>query len=189
MLFTNVNVRPAAAVNRMVFTGVQVFLGSILIALSAQISIPVPYTPVPVTLQTLAVMMIAVCLGSRKGTLCVLAYLAESMMGFPVLHGGLANPLALIGPNGGYLAGYILQAFLIGQLAERRHTFGKPLALAGIAFVCALQLAIGSLWIGYFAGYQMAFALGFAPFICGEMLKVLIVAQYMYRHEPDTYSG
>jgi biotin transport system substrate-specific component len=166
-----------------IFSAVQIVLGSLLIALCAQINIPISFSPVTVTLQTLAVMLVGASLGSRKGALCVLVYLSESMLGLPVLHGGQMNPLALIGPNGGYLAGFVLQAYLVGWYSERRHTLGKSVVMIGMSLACALQLFAGTLWIGQFIGYSSAFMMGFMPFIPGEILKILVVVNYLYRND------
>jgi biotin transport system substrate-specific component len=168
------------------FVAVQIVLSSLFIALCAQISIPLPFTPVPVTMQTLAVMMVGVMLGSRKGAISVLLYLAESVFGLPVLAGGQVNTLALIGLKGGYYFGFIAQAYLAGWFAERRGMLGKSLTTMGISLACAVQLAVGGLWLAQFIGYEAAFMLGVLPFIFGEALKVLIVANFLSRHDNTT---
>jgi len=161
----------------------QIFVGSLLIALCARITIFLPFTPVPLTLQTLAVMMIGATLGSRRAVLSVILYIGESVMGFPVLHGGLANPLALIGPNGGYLIGFIFQAYLVGWFAERRYTLLKTTLMLGMSLACCLQLILGTLWLGHFVGYQSMLIMGVIPFIPGEILKMLIVTNFLCRND------
>ena len=82
---------------------VQVIVGSLFIGLLAQVHIPLPFTPVPLSLQTLAVLLLASSLGSKKATLAVLVYLAEIGFGLPISAGAISQPLALIGTNAGYL--------------------------------------------------------------------------------------
>ena len=90
--------------------------GSIVIALCAQIAIGYP---VPITGQTFAVLMVAALLGSRRGVLCVLTYLAEGLLGLPVFAQGKAGLAAFLGPTGGYLVGFVLAAWIVGALSER----------------------------------------------------------------------
>lgn len=172
--------------NSLIFSATQVVMSSLLIALCAQISLPLPFTPVPISMQTLAVMMVGAMLGSRKGTAAVILYLAESMIGLPVLAGGHVNPLALIGPRGGYLIGYVGQAYLVGWFVERKQIFGKVWTACGISLACALQLALGTLWLAQFVGYEAVLLMGVLPFIPGEMIKILAVVNYLFRHDSST---
>src|SRR5689334_20832837 len=94
-------------------------VGSALIALSARVAIPLPFSPVPVTGQTFAVLLVGAALGRRRGAAAVIAYLAEGAAGLPVFAGPNAGPAVLLGPTGGYLFGFIPGAWLCGLLAER----------------------------------------------------------------------
>ena len=96
-----------------------VIAGSILIALTAQVSIPLPFTPVPVTGQTFGVLVVGMALGSRRGALAVIAYLMEGAMGAPVFAGGTGGAPILAGPTAGYLFGFVPAAFVTGYLAEK----------------------------------------------------------------------
>ena len=96
-----------------------ILAGSALIALSAQVAFPLPFSPVPVTGQTFGVLLVASLLGRARGTAAVLAYLAEGAAGLPVFAGAAAGPAKLIGPTGGYLTGFVLGAYVCGWLAER----------------------------------------------------------------------
>lgn len=165
------------------FVFAQIALSSLLIAFCAQISIPLPFTPVPMTLQTLAIMMVGAMLGSRNGAMAVLLYIAESMLGLPVLASGKINPLALIGPNGGYLIGFVFQAYLVGWFAERRHSLSKSTLMFGISLACALQLSVGALWLGQFIGFKYVLAMGVLPFLAGEAVKIFAVAGYLSRND------
>ena len=151
---------------------------SLLIALISQVRIPLPFTPVPVTLQTLAVMMAGMTLGSRKGALAVLFYLAQVSCGLPVLNGGNANAFALLGPTGGYLIGFVAQAFLVGYVSERMQTFQPVKLFLGCLLACAVQLALGSLQLASFVGWEMVFWMGVYPFLLGEVCKIFLACGY-----------
>lgn len=156
----------------------EIALGTLLIALCAQISIPLSFTPVPLTLQTLAVLFVGAKLGSKKGALCVLAYLAESIAGLPVLAGGISNPLALIGPRGGYLIGFIAQAYIFGWIFEKKQKMGMLTLLSLGALACLIQLTLGACWLSNFVGWNNALIMGFYPFVPGETLKVIAAASW-----------
>jgi biotin transport system substrate-specific component len=147
---------------------------SLVIALCAQVAIPLPFTPVPVTLQTLAVIVAGGLLGSARGTAAVLAYIGEGFAGLPVFSGGRAGVAHLFGPTGGYLVGFVLAAFLVGLLVE--HGAGRSW-LATCAALVAGSLIIyvpGAIWLGAFTGMQKALALGVTPFLIGDALKTIV---------------
>jgi biotin transport system substrate-specific component len=147
---------------------------SLLVAISAQVAIPLPFTPVPVTLQTLVVLLCAAGLGSRRGLLAVLAYLAEGAAGLPVFAGGRAGAAHLLGPTGGYLAGFLAAAVVVGALADAGWT-RKPLhALAALLAGSAFIYAAGMLWLGAWVGYSRVIALGLLPFLPGEAFKLAV---------------
>jgi len=149
---------------------IQILCCSLLIALSAQIAIPLPFTPVPLTLQTLAVLVIGIKLGPTKGALAVLAYLLEVGVGLPFLPAAVANPAVLIGIKAGYYVGFIVQAFFVGFIASQSAK-SSTLFVGGI-IACVLQLSLGTSWLANFVGWQNAFMMGLLPFIPGEILKV-----------------
>ncbi len=153
--------------------------GSLFIALCAQIKIPLGFTPVPITLQTLAVMIVGGFLGSRKGTLCVLLYLAEISMGLPVAAGGISNPLALIGLKGGYLIGMIAQAYLTGWIYERAKTFRSFKVLFAVFLISILQMGIGAFWLGMFVGMKNSLYMGFYPFLPGDIIKCIATVTFL----------
>ncbi len=95
-----------------------VFVSSIFIALMAQVRIPLPFTPVPITGQTFAVLLIGAALGSERGAASLLVYLAEGAAGLPAFAGGTSGLAVLVGPTGGYLIGFVFAAYIIGRLAE-----------------------------------------------------------------------
>jgi biotin transport system substrate-specific component len=146
--------------------------GSLLIALSAQLAIWLPFSPVPVTGQTLAVLLVGVLLGSKRGAAAVLAYLAQGAVGLPVFAGGTAGAAVLMGPTGGYLAGFVLAGALVGRLAEAgwdRHwhtTSGIMLLGNAIIYACGL------LWLAQWVGYEKALPLGLYPYLVGDLFKI-----------------
>jgi biotin transport system substrate-specific component len=153
-----------------------VLAGSALIALSAWVAIPLPFSPVPVTGQTFAVLLVGSALGSRRGAASALAYLAEGAWGLPVFAGGAAGPHVLVGPTGGYLAGFVLGAFVCGGLAERGWD-RRPLPTLGSMLIGNLAiLAPGLLWLCRIVGPGRVLALGLFPFVLGDAVKIAFAA-------------
>ncbi len=154
--------------------------GSLLTALMAQIAIPLPFTPVPITGQTLAVLLVGAALGSRRGALSMAAYVLEGVLGLPVFAGGTAGLARLLGPTGGYLVGFIAAAFVTGWLAERgwdRRLLTAALAmLAGNVVIYLFGLPWLARFTGGFLGPKGALVLGLLPFIPGDLVKLALAA-------------
>ena len=136
------------------------------------------FTPVPITLQTFAVLLLAATLGARNAMLAVVVYLAEGMMGFPVMKGGTVNPLALIGPTGGYLIGMVAQAYLAGWFFERAYKFSSAILILAVSATCFIQLGVGALWLSLFVGATNTLEMGVLPFLPGEILKTMAIVCY-----------
>lgn len=160
---------------------IQIIGASLFIALCAQISVYLPFSPVPVTGQTLAVLMVGASLGSRKGLLAVAAYIAEGMMGLPVFAGGAISPLAFVGPTGGYITGMLAQAFLIGWFLERKDSPNWLNLIIGCFIAVTVQMAMGLLWLSHFVGWSHVMAMGLIPFIPGELVKIGVVCLCLNR--------
>ena len=150
--------------------------GSVLIALSAQVAVPLPFSPVPVTGQTFAVLFVASLLGRARGTAAVLAYLAEGAAGLPVFAGAAAGPAKLLGPTGGYLAGFALGAYVCGALAERGWDRTPFRASASMILGNVAVFALALPWLARFVGASNVWALGFWPFIPGDIIKIGLAA-------------
>ena len=153
-----------------------VLAGSVLIAISAQISVPM--FPVPMTLQTLAVILVGLTLGARMGAASVLAYLAEGAAGLPVFANGGAGAVHLMGPTAGYLWGFVAQAALAGWLAERGMGKGLVSTFAA-ALVAALFIYIpGVLWLQAVTPLDLTGAAkaGALPFLPGDVVKAAMAA-------------
>ena len=150
---------------------------SLLTASLAQLRIPLPFTPVPLTGQTFAVLLSGAALGRRRAFLSQALYLLEGAAGLPVFSGGAAHVAQLLGPTGGYLWSYPFVAGLLGGLVERgasRRAWKLALALA---FSDVLILISGTLWLphSFAIPYHEAAIQGFWPFLIGDALKVALV--------------
>lgn len=158
---------------------VLVAFGSALMALSAKVSLPLPY--VPRTLQTLVVLMIGAAYGWRLGSATMIAYLAEGALGLPVFAGPVGGIAPLIGPTAGYLFGFIAAAFLTGWLAERGWDRNVMLLFAAMAVGHVVILAAGFGWLafGLGLGAAKAWQVGIVPFIAASLVKNALGATLM----------
>lgn len=146
-------------------------LGSALLALSAKVNVPLPY--VPMTLQTLVVLMIGVAYGWRLGVATILAYLAEGAAGLPVFAGPIGGVAVLLGPTGGYLAGFVVAALITGWLSERGWDASAWRLFAAMIIGHGFILAMGFAWLafGMKLGVSKAWLVGVLPFIPGSVVK------------------
>lgn len=148
--------------------------GTAFLAASARIAVLLPFTPVPITGQTLAVLLVGALYGSRLGGATLLGYLAEGLAGLPVFAGGTAGPAVLLGPNGGYLAGFVVAAVAVGWLLERTKQPRLPRVAAIFIVGDIVLMAVGTLWLAHFVGLGHAWEAGVLPFIPGELMKVAV---------------
>jgi len=153
------------------------------LALFARVAIPLPFTPVPITGQTLGVLLVGALLGGRRGALAVLAYLAEGLAGLPVFAGGtsawspsLPGVPVIAGPTAGYLLSFPVAAYVVGRLADRGwdrrfwHAVGAMVVGDAVIYLIALP------WLARFVGAGQAISLGMLPFLVGDALKVVAAA-------------
>jgi biotin transport system substrate-specific component len=148
-----------------------------LLTLSAKVQ--VPFYPVPMTLQSLVVLVIGAALGWRLGTATVLLYMAEGLAGLPVFAGTPEKGVGLaymMGPTGGYLAGFVAAAFVTGLLAERGWTKSVPGALAALTIGHAVIFLFGFAWLAALIGASKAYLGGVAPFYAATLFKTLLGA-------------
>jgi biotin transport system substrate-specific component len=159
---------------------------TVLTAIAAQISVPLPFTPVPFTFQPMVVLVGAAAIGARLGMTSQILYLALGIAGAPVFAASPALPQGvarLFGPTGGYLMAYPLAAFVAGWLAERG--FDRRYLSAVLAMVCGLAMVFagGVFWLGLYSqpatGLSGALATGFYPFILPDLAKLLLAAGVM----------
>jgi biotin transport system substrate-specific component len=146
-------------------------LGSALLTLSAKVSLPLPY--VPMTLQTLVVLMIGAAYGWRLGGVTVMAYLAEGAVGWPVFAGPIGGLAPLVGPTAGYLFGFVAAAIVTGWLSERGWDRSVPLLFAAMGLGHVVILAAGFAWLafGMKLGVEKAWLVGIAPFVAASLIK------------------
>lgn len=151
--------------------------GSLLLALSAKVQ--VPFWPVPMTMQTLVVLVLAASLGAKLGTATVLLYLAEGAIGLPVFAGTPEKGIGLaymMGPTGGYLAGFVVAAALVGWLAERGWDRSIGWLLLAMAAGHLVIFALGYTWLATLVGPEKAWLLGVAPFYAATLFKTALGA-------------
>ena len=152
--------------------------GSLLVALCAQVSLPLPFSPVPITGQTFAVLLLGAALGPLRAAAALVLYLAEGAAGLPVFApGGLPGAARFLGPTGGYLLAFPLAAFLVGWLVlrvPRRWWTLLGAALLAEGFI----LASGTAWLKALTGaaWSEALGLGFLPFVPGSFFKAALLA-------------
>lgn len=152
-------------------------LGSALLAVSAKVQ--VPFWPVPMTMQSMVVILLGMAYGSRLATATVLLYLLEGLAGLPVFAGAGAGPAYMAGPTGGYLLGFVLAAGFTGWLAERGWDRSPVKAVAALALGHALLFVPGVAWMAVLFGGEKAVALGLTPFLAATVLKTALGAAIM----------
>jgi biotin transport system substrate-specific component len=150
--------------------------GSLLIGLCAHVKVLLPFSPIPVTGQTFAVLMIAALMGARRGCLAVLAYIIEGTAGLPVFAVG-AGPAVLVGPTGGYLFGFIPAVYITGRLAEKG--WDRRIGTTVLAMIIGnlVIYTFGLFWLSCLTGFNtMVLTIGLRPFIIGDLVKILLAA-------------
>jgi biotin transport system substrate-specific component len=159
---------------------VAVGLGALLVALAAQVVVPVPFSPVPMTLQPLAVLVVGGVLGAAGGLAALILYLTLGILGLPVFAGGASGALHLAGPTGGYLLAFPIAAAVTGALVGRKTELAQGSVLR-VLLACALGMVIihlgGVAQLALLGGDPtLAFRIGFIPFLTGDLLKIGLAA-------------
>jgi biotin transport system substrate-specific component len=164
---------------------VAVLFFTALTAAAAQISVPLPFTQVPLTFQPTVVLLSGLVLGPRLGAMSQILYLAAGIAGLPVF---AASPILapgawrLLGPTGGYLLSYPLAAFMVGSLARRGFDRRYLTSILAMALGLVVVYACGTLWLAYASvggsavGLATAFATGVAPFVVADLVKLAAAA-------------
>ena len=157
---------------------------ALVIALSARISFMTPFSPIPVTLQTAAVLLAGLLLGSRWGLISVLTYIVMGLVGAPVFAMGMSGPAIFISPSFGYILGFPFAAWLTGYMSERMARSmgnGVLIGLAGDAVI----FATGMIWLagykmvdgqGLGSALQVSWAAGVLPFLLVDTFKIILAA-------------
>ena len=163
---------PQAGSSNLVRNIVLVVAGSLLVAAAAHISIPT--LPVPITLQTLAVLAIGAALGARLGASALALYAVEGAAGLPVFSPTADGYPGIMGPTGGYVIGFILAAGLVCWLVERGWDRSFPKLLIAMLAGAAILYIPGLAWLSSFIGMAKAIEFGFLPFYAGDIVKACI---------------
>ena len=160
---------------------------SVLTAAAAQVSVPLPFTPVPLTLQPMVVLLGGAALGPRLGFISQVLYLLAGIAGLPVFAASATlppGPLRLIGPTGGYLMSYPLAAFITGWLAQRGFDRRYTTSLVAMSAGLAVIFSFGVAWLAFFAqpapvGLAAALATGLYPFVPVDLIKICVASAIM----------
>lgn len=149
---------------------VAIFVGTLFLALSSYIEVPM--VPVPITMQTFAVMLVGALYGWRLGGITIVAWLVGGALGLPVLAGGAAGAHHFVGPTGGYLFAFPVAGMAVGWLASRGWN-GQRVWLSFLAMLIgnAICLVLGAAWLAIFIGTDQAIMAGVVPFLIGGILK------------------
>ena len=154
-----------------------IVLGSLFVAALAQVEIPLPFTPVPITGQTFGVLLVGAALGSKRGAAALALYLTEGMLGLPFFAGGAHGLSIVTGATGGYLIGFIVAAYVIGQLAERGLERSARTSFIPFLVGTIIIYACGVTWLAVLLGsFSKAVTLGMIPFLIGDAIKLLAAA-------------
>lgn len=160
------------------FKEAAVILGaSVIIALFAPVSIPLPFTPVPIATQAHVILLLSCILGAKRASLAVLTFLFQGAIGLPVFAGGAAGILTFAGPRGGYLLGYLVAAFFTGLMMERSSNRTPFKAFAAMGIGNLIVYLFGLPWLSRFVGWESAFLLGMLPFIIADALKLVVATR------------
>ncbi|MEO6463854.1 MAG: biotin transporter BioY [Candidatus Eisenbacteria bacterium] len=168
--------RPADLRLARLFDVAMIVAGSAVVGLAAQFEVRLPFTPVPMTAQPFAVLLVGALLGARRGALAMLTYLGEGVLGLPVFAGGAAGVAPLLGPSGGYLVGFVPAAFVTGALAERGWDRRILSTWAAMALGSTMLFLCGLPWLAQFVGWDKVLAAGFYPFVLGDVIKQVLAA-------------
>jgi len=164
-------VRGRAAANMLFVIG-----ASALIAIAAQIAIPIPFTPVPLTMQPLAVILVGVVLGSTRGAAAAMLYLLEGASGLPVFAQGHGGAIWLVGATAGYLFSYPFAAWVAGFVSERGWGSSIVRAVTGMLLALGVIYLGGWSWLAMLTDARSAFLAGVVPFVYADIVKVMIGA-------------
>jgi len=148
--------------------------GSLLIALAAQLQVVLPFSPVPMTGQTFAVLLLGALYGRKRGPATVVTYLALGGLGLPVFTGGAFGVARLVGPTAGYLVGFVAAAFVVGVLSERGWDRKPWTTAVSMIIGNGMIYVAGVLWLSRFVGWPAVLSTGVLPFLAGDALKIAL---------------
>lgn len=153
---------------------VLILLGALFVAALAQVEIQLPFTPVPITGQTFGVLLAGAALGSKRGAISLVSYLALGVFGLPFFAGGAHGLDIIMGATGGYLIGFVLAAYVIGLLAERGLEQSIRTSLIPFLVGTILIYICGVAWLSVVLGsFGKAISAGLIPFLIGDAIKLI----------------
>ncbi|MCF7803915.1 MAG: biotin transporter BioY [Candidatus Marinimicrobia bacterium] len=164
--------RPAVKRQALVYDFSLVIGGSLLLALLAQVQVVLPFSPVPITGQTLGVLLVGALLGRWRGTMAVFAYILEGVGGLPVFAGAAAGPAVLVGPTGGYIMGFLAAAYVTGYLAERGWDRKTWSAFSMMTIGTSIIFISGVAWLVHLVPEGQLLNMGVIPFLPGALIKI-----------------
>jgi biotin transport system substrate-specific component len=162
-------------------TYVQVGALTLLTIISAQVVIPLPFTPVPMTLQTFAILFGAAAIGPYKSTLAQFIYLLIAAIGFPVLASDKGGVEALFGATAGYLFAFLVSSYVVGLVAKQLSTRKFINVFVGFFLGTFLIYFFGATWLAFYTGNDLAYGIskGVLPFVLGDIVKALLAASLL----------
>ena len=163
-----------ALIPRIIREIVLVATGSILIALAAQFYFPLPFSPVPITGQTFAVLLLAALYGHNRGGLTVLTYLILGIAGRPVFASGTFGIATIIGPTGGYLVGFLPAAYIVGLLSKKGWDRKVWTTATSMIIGNVIIYLAGITWLSRFVGWDNVLQTGLIPFLIGDGAKIAL---------------
>lgn len=164
------NIVKIEAKEKETFKNILLVLGGVaFLSIMSQVLIPLPYTPVPISLGTFGVTLMALLYGRKLGTATILSYVAAGSLGAPIFAGGKAG--SLFSPTGGYILGYIIVVVILGYLADKGVTKSYVKTILSLLLSSAIILTLGALVLSLFMPGKNAFMIGVLPFLPGDALK------------------
>lgn len=162
------------------FTIAVALTGSLLLALLARLSFPVPFSPIPITGQTFGILILGALLGRQLGTITVITYIFEGTVGLPVFAGGSTGLLYILGPTGGYIIGFIPAVFLVGYLSEKGWNKGFISTITSMTLGTIIIFTFGVSWLSISTGFLNSITIGLIPYLPGAFVKITSAAIIVY---------
>ena len=164
------NIVKIEAKEKETFKNILLVLGGVaFLSIMSQVLIPLPYTPVPISLGTFGVTLMALLYGRKLGTATILSYVAAGSLGAPIFAGGKAG--SLFSPTGGYILGYIVSTVILGYLSDKGVTKSYVKTFLSLLLSSAIILTLGSIVLSLFVPGKNAFMVGVLPFLPGDAIK------------------
>lgn len=153
-----------------------IIISVLFVAAMAQVKILLPFTPVPLTGQTFAVLLVGALLGSKRSAASLVLYLVMGVLGLPFFAGGASGLTYISGPTLGYLVGFVAAAYVVGLLAERGLERSVRTSIVPFLIGTLIIYVFGAGWLAILFGIEKTLVLGVLPFIFGDFIKLILAA-------------